>query len=421
MERSLCESRLTLLGLGLLIALMLLASDVTFGQEKKRLAAQPTALLVSATNAPLRVLGSDGREHLEYDLIITNVFTAPVTLISVDVVAADGRELLRLEGEALAAVTQPVFFDRDATPIAAVPVGGVVATVLDVVVPPGQVPERLSHRIAYQLPADAPEITLIDNRSITGPALDVERRAPLVIAPPLRGQAWLNLNGCCLAASRHRGDRLAVDGARYTKFEMFAIDWVQLQGGRLFTGNGSQNEQWFAFGADILSVADGTVVAVRDDMPEETPFQPLVAVHHPDDYAGNRVIVQIQPGVWAVYAHLQPGSVAVRVGDRVTVGQLLGRLGNSGNSSAPHLHFQLSDGPDPITANSLPFVFDRYTLVGTVPPGSLAPGEPPVTIAGTPEAQRATYPLVLTVQDFDDGHRHPGNREYGPWRRDRQR
>ncbi len=200
----------------------------------------------------------------------------------------------------------------------------------------------------------------------------------------------------------------------YVKPETFAIDWVRLQGGRQWTGVGAQNEQHFAFGADVVSVAEGTVVSVRDDMPEETPRQPPVAVKHADDYAGNRVVVRMQPHeqhfalgeVWATYAHLQPGSIPVRMGERVTPGQRLGRLGNSGNSTDPHLHFQLSDGPDVLTANSLPFVIDRYTLAGTVDTETFvaaytdrsAPTE--VRLVGTPHAQSGTYPLVLTVQDF---------------------
>jgi murein DD-endopeptidase MepM/ murein hydrolase activator NlpD len=131
----------------------------------------------------------------------------------------------------------------------------------------------------------------------------------------------------------------------------------------------------------------------------------VVAVQHPGDYAGNHVVVEIAPGVFATYAHLQPGSLAVRVGERVTPGQRLGRLGNSGNTTAPHLHFQISDGPDIVTANSLPFVFDRYTLAGTVDaetvvPAFTEPSAPALVIAGPPQAQSATYPLVLTVQDF---------------------
>ncbi len=397
-------NRITLLALGALVALAAGAAPHTGAGQPIPPAAQPTALLVSATNAPLRVLGSDGQEHLEYDLIITNVFTAPVTLTTVEVIAPDGRALLRLEGDALAAVTQPLLF-TDAPPVSQIPVGGVVATVIDLVVPSGQAPARISHRIAYLLPADAPALTLFDSRAVTGPELTVDPRAPLVIAPPLRGAGWFNANGCCIADTPHRSARLAVDGARYVKFETFAIDWIQLQGGRPFAGDGSQNEHWFAFGAEVVSVADGTVVAVRDDMPEETPNQPTVAVQHPGDYAGNHVIVQIQPDVWVVYGHLQPGSIAVRVGERVTTGRLLGRLGNSGNSTGPHLHFQLSDGPDVVTSHSLPYVFDRYTLAGTVAAEAFGaaltdPSAPAPAIAGPSQAQTNTYPLVLTVQDF---------------------
>jgi hypothetical protein len=372
--------------------------------EWDHLAALPTALLVSATNAPLRVLGSDGREHLEYDLIISNAFTAPLTLTAVEVIAPDGQALLRLEGDALAEATQAAFFPNE-PPGSEIPVGVTVATVIDLALPLGQAPARISHRITYQLPPDTPAAALIAGRAVTGPDLTVDPRAPLMITPPLRGAGWFNANSCCDVWSAHRAFRVPVAGARYVKVEMFALDWAQLRGGQLFTGDGSQNEQYFAYGAEIVSVAEGTVVAVRDDMPDETPNQPVVAVKHPGDYAGNYVAVEIAPGVFAIYGHLQPGSVAVRVGERVTTGQRLGRLGNSGNSTAPHLHFQLSDGPDIVTSNSLPFVFDHYTLVGTVALEALVsafldPSAPPVTVQGPPQAQRATYPLTLTVQDF---------------------
>ena len=117
-----------------------------------------TALLATATNAPLRVLGSDGMEHLEYDFVLTNVFTAPVSLTAIEVTAPDGRVLLRLDGDALAAVTQPVFAGP---PTREVPVAGAVAVVLDVVVPPGEAPARLGHRIAYDLPPDPPARAVI--------------------------------------------------------------------------------------------------------------------------------------------------------------------------------------------------------------------------------------------------------------------
>jgi len=369
-------------------------------------ASQATALLVSATNAPLRVLGSDGMEHLEYDLLITNVFTAPLTLTSIEVTGPNGQVLLRLAGDALAGKLEPVFYPvPNAKPISSIPVGGMVGAVIDVVVPPREAPRRIGHRITYELPSDTPALSLIASRAIAGPELTVDRRSSLVIAPPLRGNAWLSGNCCCEARSVHRSPRIVVDGARFVKPETFAIDWLRLVDGRLWAGDGTRNEQYFAFGAEVVSVAHGTVVSVRNDMPEEMPGQTPVAVKGPGDYLGNHVVVQIGRRVWAVYAHMQPGSIPVQAGERVTTGQRLGLLGNSGNSTQAHLHFQLSDGPDYLTSTSLPFVFDRYTLVGTAEvessetvPGS--PASPTLRVIGTPRTEAGTYPLVLTVQDF---------------------
>ena len=160
-----------------------------------------------------------------------------------------------------------------------------------------------------------------------------------------------------------------------------------------------RNEQWFGHGAEVVAAAAGTVVFVRDGQPEGTPYA------SPTGVEGNEVIVRIGPGVWAFYAHLQPGSVAVAVGDEVAAGQPIGRLGNSGGSLAPHLHFGLLDGPDPRTADSLPFVLDRYTLAGAVDPGAFVAaltgaGASELRAEGTPESQEGTLPLNLTVADF---------------------
>ena len=258
--------------------------------------------------------GSDGMVHLEYDLVLTNVFTAPVTITAIDVLTPDGQSLLRLEGDALEAMTQPLF---GRTPTDVVPQSGALAAMLDVVVPPDQVPERLTHRITYELAPDAPLATIIGSREIVGPELAVDPFAPVVIAPPLRGAGWVNANGCC-DASAHRSARLAVDGAHLVKFETFAIDWIRLEGTRLFAGDGTRNEDYFAFGAEVLAVADGTVVFVRDGIPEETPNEPPTTVHQPLDYGGNEVVLELAPGVYAFYAHLQPGSIRVQIGETVT-------------------------------------------------------------------------------------------------------
>ena len=309
---------------------------------------------------------------------------------------------------ALAALTQSVS-GGGGPPTAEIPAAGLVATVIDLAVPPDAVPARVTHRIAYALPPDAPALALIGSRRIDGPELAVDPREPVVVAPPLRGAGWFTASGCCAAGgyvAPHRAGRMAVDGTRYVKNEAFAVDWVRLRGGRFADGDGTRNEQHFAAGAAVVAAAAGTVVAVRDGAPEGTPFRLPATLAGPGDYAGNKVVVQQGPGVFATYAHLQPGSIPVREGDRVTAGQPLGRVGNTGNSFAAHLHFQLSDGPDMTTSTSLPFVLDRYDLTGAVALEALAaaltdPGAAPaLDVAGPAGPQAGTYPLLLAVADF---------------------
>jgi hypothetical protein len=82
----------------------------------------------------------------------------------------------------------------------------------------------------------------------------------------VRGVGWLNANGCCDVTAPHRILRLIVDGARWRKIETFAIDWSPIRDCRLFEGDGTRNEQWFGYGAEVLAAVVGTVVSVRDDM-----------------------------------------------------------------------------------------------------------------------------------------------------------
>jgi murein DD-endopeptidase MepM/ murein hydrolase activator NlpD len=371
----------------------------------------PSALLVSATNRPLRVPGSDGLQHLEYDLIITNVFTAPVTLTSVEIRSGSGRSLLRLTGNDLATVTEGLLLQTPVKPPAQVPVSGSVAVVIDVAVPADEVPAGLTNVIDYSVPADAPALALLGDTTgeITTPTLSVDPRQPLLIAPPLRGNGWFSLQGCCrvglpgLPPNGHRSLRYALAGNRIVLAETFAIDWVQLRGGRYFEGDGNRLDQYPYLGSDVLAVANGRVVFTRDDMPDETPNQPPVHVKKPIDFAGNQVVLRLGRKRYAVYAHLEPGSVAVHVGQRVRTGQVLAKLGNSGNSTAPHLHFVITDRPQFISATSLPFVIDRYTLQGNVTPenlvAALTAGQP-IPVNGPPQAQSRTHPLVLSVSDF---------------------
>jgi murein DD-endopeptidase MepM/ murein hydrolase activator NlpD len=152
------------------------------------------------------------------------------------------------------------------------------------------------------------------------------------------------------------------------------------------------------YGKDALAVADATVASVVDGLPEQTPgkFPENIPIEQAD---GNSVILDLGAGRFALYAHLQPGSLRVRKGDRVRRGQVLGLVGNSGNSVAPHLHFHVMDGSSPLASNGLPYEIDAFEVVGHSP-GTEAfdvaeeQGTPLVVAPVTPAA-RVTRALPL--------------------------
>ena len=355
----------------------------------------------------MRLFGSDGRTHLDYDLILQNVFDAPVTVTSIEVLDPAGTSLLTLGREEVAAATGPIL--SGATPTAEVAANSAVATVMDVVLPTGAVPERLTHRITY-VTGESPSTSILGGDDIHGPDLVVDSRVPLTIGSPVRGSGWLNASSCCAAESAHRKVRLAVGGNSIKNVQEFAIDWTQLRDGKAAAGDGAHNEDYYAYGADLVAVADGSVAAAVDGMPNQAPNTPRTGIQGPQDYPGNHVSLEVAPGVWAVYAHLQPGSITVKPGDKVTRGQVIGKLGNSGNSGAPHLHFQLADGPDLLNSSSLPFSLESYRLLGSVDPAMLQEDDPEVTLTGPSGPQQATYPLVYTVIDVGSAGATSGGR-----------
>lgn len=131
-----------------------------------------------------------------------------------------------------------------------------------------------------------------------------------------------------------------------------------------------RNEDFPAYGAPLLAVADATVLRASDRRRDHLSrnswpaalYQLLIEASVRDlggagAVLGNHLVLDLGDGRHALYAHLRRGSLAVRPGERVRAGQLLARCGNSGNSTEPHVHFQLMDGPDPDTARGLPFTW----------------------------------------------------------------
>ena len=357
-----------------------------------------TALVVQPTTTARAVYGSDGREHIDYDLVMTNAFTAPVTLLSIQVRGA-GRVLLMLRSRALAAHTSSTLFGT--TPTATIPVSSVVKTLVDVRLPRsfGRTwPKRLTHVIRYRLPSSAPARTAIASTVVRAPAIQTSRRAPIRIASPLRGSGWIDANGCCSdPTSPHRTLLLPTNGS-YRTPEIFAIDWIEAVHGRWFTGDGSKLTDYPYYGSPIHAVANGVVVSAINNRPQVPPNTSTAdnhTLHTAADFSGNSVIERIGHGVYATYAHMQTGSVRVKVGQRLRTGEVIGLLGNSGNTTAPHLHFGIVDRAD-FFSNSLPLAFKSFTVQGMAAFGPKGT----VKIIGKPRRVRQAEPLIGTVNNL---------------------
>lgn len=124
--------------------------------------------------------------------------------------------------------------------------------------------------------------------------------------------------------------------------QRYAFDFLVRKDERSYEGDPEDNESYYAFGENMLAPADGVVVDVENDIEDNEP----VGEMNSEEPLGNHVIIEHEDGEYSFLAHLKQGSVEVEEGDEVKVGDILGLVGNSGNSSEPHIHFHVADAPD---------------------------------------------------------------------------
>lgn len=165
---------------------------------------------------------------------------------------------------------------------------------------------------------------------------------------PFAGE-WIVMNGGITPETSHSWDLVS---------QRYAYDFAVADGeGRRHRGDGRRCEEYLCYGQPVLAPAAGTVVRVRDGVRDA----PRPGTGWVDwlcrDFGGNSVTIRHADGEYSHLAHLLPGSIAVRPGDQVRSGQAVGRCGNSGHSTEPHLHCQLQDHPDFFQAVGLPIAF----------------------------------------------------------------
>lgn len=338
-----------------------------------------TPLVAKVLFPPQAVPGSDGRRHLVYELGLANASPAATALQKIEVLeAGTAKTLLTLDRDAIA--RRLSVGGRRGAESADLGTGQFGVVFLHVALEAeAPIPSSLVHRLSLRLALPNPvDITETVGRT------DVNRAPPPVLGPPLTGKDFVAADGCC-DTIRHVRALLPLNGS-FALAQRFAIDWEQIDGeNRVVKGDLADPKNYVIFGRPVLAVADGTVVSARNDLPEQVPGA-LPAGLPIAEADGNFIVLDIGGGAYVLYAHLQPGSVLVGAGARVKRGDVLGKVGNTGNSQAPHLHLHVMDGPSPLLANGIPYVFDSFAITA-------------VDRAGTPDFDRAEAtgaPLTLT-------------------------
>ena len=314
-------------------------------------------LIVEIPSPPVAVR-ANGEHRLSYDTHLTNWSSQEMILTSIEVLPKrDNSQGFLLAGEGL----EHSLINGDArSPNKRRIAPGGRAVVLFFLSASG-VPNEFYHRVRFHS-AGKEEVMLTSPAKVTVEGLTIQ--------PPLRGKQWKALNGPG-SNSHHRRGMFPYKG-RLVVPQRWAIDFLQVnEKGQTYSGDENKNTNYFCYGAEALAVKSATVSEIRDGIPENVPHSNETAVVMGwGTVSGNQVVLDIGGGRFAIYAHLQPGSLRVKVGDCVEAGQVLGLVGNSGSSTEPHLHFQISDALN-LGGEGVPYMIDRFVRNGVEHKGEI--------------------------------------------------
>jgi hypothetical protein len=305
---------------------------------------------------------SGGRTLLTYELFVTNFSGIAIDLRRIDVLDADepaAKPLVTLDGEQIDPLVQDAAGQASATKSSprAVNAGGTVVVFMQVSLDANaHVPNRLKHRV------------LTADDSIEGAMAGTHRTKLKVLVPPVRGADWHASDGPSNDRENHHRRGLLVLGGNPTISRRYATDWFKTSG-KIYKwreGDAHEKSSYFSYGQPVYAVGSGTIVMARDGMPDNYPgpvedFRvagPLTL----ETATGNIVVLDLGDGQFAHYCHLQPGSLRVKVGDRVRSGEVLARIGVSGDPNVPHLHFEVTTSATPLVGEGVPFVFDQFSV-----------------------------------------------------------
>ena len=367
---------------------------------------------------PPGVLPTPSGRALVYELNVRN-FDADCARL-VDVRADGGAGLQRrYQGDTIAAnalvydasmapVRNPADGERALHPVDVPPGGGAVLYFFLTLADNVTAPASLRHSLDFTACADGASA----RRSVSEEGA-ISTAPAVVVGLPFHGRGWV-AGDSVNPTGTHRRTLIPVHDANgepivgeFHTPERYAIDWVVVDDdAQRAIGPIDANASYLAYGREVIAVADGTISRTRDGMPQGTPpFNPPGQTT--ETAAGNYIMQDIGGGHYAFYAHLQPGSLRVAEGEHVRRGQVIGLLGNSGNSSEAHLHFHVSDANDPLMSEGVPFVFDRFRATGQADGMNEANGLFDDVTRTAPVTRLRTMPPSYSVVDADPAPASP--------------
>jgi hypothetical protein len=219
--------------------------------------------------------------------------------------------------------------------------------------------DRISHiprRVIHQL-------STLDS-AVEGAVISSHHTELRVMGPPVEGGPWLAGDGPSNDQDNHHRRGVVILDGRTVDSRRYAIDREQVRDGQTFSGDARDVHSYYSYEKTVLAVADGRVVVARDGLPDNIPghgesFHPAVPITL-ETVTGNSIILDLGGGQFAYYMHLQSGSLRVKTGDVVRRGQLIARIGASGDAREPHLHFEVTTSPKALAGEGVPYVIDRY-------------------------------------------------------------
>jgi hypothetical protein len=318
-----------------------------------------TPVLGEVLIAPQPVKLSDGKYYLMYELSVVNVTKSDITLEKL--VLQDPLNNYSVVSELDADQIKKILHPAKDVPTNILKANEAGVIVINLIFDAGKVPSAIDHVLSVKMNKPYSVFPAQTDERIARTRID--KTEPVVVGPPLKGKNWL-----AAMVSDNHGHRNAffpVNGAWYVP-ERWAVDYIQLTDkNQSYTGDKNNLKNYPPYGADLIAVKNGKVLKVVDGFDDLKIGETLQNISI-DNAGGNYVLLDIGGGYSAFYAHLIKGTAAVKEGDMVKRGQVLGKLGNTGNSSQPHLHFDIVKGQLALGSQGVPYVIDSFEVTGQI-------------------------------------------------------